>query len=188
MTSLFQHLRAGRSRFEPRLSSSSCPEERAFQEPRSPRTFPSLLLFGIALLAGCQTVPPLPAQNVAGPGWIVRQGQAVWRAQGKTPDIAGELLLATHPDGRSVLQFTKTPFPILMAQKVGPQWEIQLPPRQRVFSGKGEPPARFIWLHLARCLYEGDRPPDGWSLLWRDNRWLFENHSTGERLEGYLKP
>src|SRR5277367_4640677 len=68
------------------------------------------LLF-IVGLSGCQTIPPLPPANLAEPGWIVRQGQTVWRTKKDAPEITGDLLLAVNLDGRSFLQFTKTPLP-----------------------------------------------------------------------------
>ena len=58
------------------------------------------LVTGLLLLTGCQTVPTLPAVNLSEPGWSVRRGQAAWNpAKGET-EIVGELLVATHDDGR----------------------------------------------------------------------------------------
>jgi hypothetical protein len=149
----------------------------------------SLLMAAFVLLAGCQTVPPLAPLDVNEPGWIVRQGQAVWRAGRNHPEIAGELLLATHRDGRSLVQFTKTPFPIVIARTVNDRWQIEFAPKHRTLSGTGKPPPRFIWLHLADCLSGEKQPPANWSLLFREgDRWAFENRSNGERLEGYFKP
>jgi hypothetical protein len=143
----------------------------------------------LGLLAGCQTLPPLAPLDVSEPGWVLRQGQAVWRAGKNRPEIAGELLLATHWDGRSLIQFTKTPFPIVSARTVNDRWQIEFALQHRTLSGRGEPPGRFIWLHLAGCLGGEKQPPGNWSLLFREgDRWAFENRSNGEKLEGYLRP
>ncbi len=106
----------------------------------------------LALLSACRTLAPLPPVNTAEPGWTIRQGQAVWRAREKSPELAGELLLATHPDGRSFLQFTKTPLPFVVAQTTANSWQIQFVPENKTFSGPGLPPKRLLWLHLPRCL------------------------------------
>src|SRR5258706_15649771 len=66
----------------------------------------------LACLTGCRSLPPLPAANFSEPGWIVHQGQAVWRQKHGAPDIAGEILVATNGGGKTFVQFTKTPFPL----------------------------------------------------------------------------
>ncbi|MBI2924196.1 MAG: hypothetical protein HYY24_00645 [Verrucomicrobia bacterium] len=130
----------------------------------------------------------MPPANLSEPGWSVRQGQAVWRPRQDAPELAGELLVAAHPDGRSFVQFTKTPLPFVTAQTTATNWQIHFAPRNRTLRGHGRPPARFLWLHLARCL-SGAPPPRGWSGGHRaGNAWRFENASTGEALEGYLTP
>jgi hypothetical protein len=137
---------------------------------------------------GCRTVQPSLVVDLSEPGWRVRQGQAVWRPKHRAPELAGELLVAAHADGRTLVQFTKTPFPIVAAQATPTDWQIHFAPRNRTLRGSGEPPRRFIWLHLARCL-NGSAPPRGWSLARReDATWRFESRATGETLEGYLTP
>src|SRR5215471_693596 len=74
-----------------------------------------------AALAGCQSTP-LPKINLAEPGWTVRQGQAIWRAGTGIPDMAGDLLVATNTNGRTLIQFTKTPFPMIVAQATTNAW------------------------------------------------------------------
>ena len=84
--------------------------------------------------------------------------------QGRTaPEIAGELLLARSQDGRSLVQFSKTPFPILTGQTTPTGWQIEFPPQRRSYLGRGQPPARLIWLHLAGCLFGNVPPPRGWT-------------------------
>src|SRR2546421_166697 len=68
------------------------------------------LLLILLFLAGCALLPPLPQANLRDPGWTVREGQAVWKSKRGASDIAGEILVATQPDGRAFVQFTKTPF------------------------------------------------------------------------------
>src|ERR1044071_2118887 len=84
----------------------------AFDRARlSRRRFWDLLLPVLAsgCLSACGTARPLPAVNLSEPGWRVQQGQAIWRTRKNAPEVAGELMVATHPGGRTFLQFTKTP-------------------------------------------------------------------------------
>ena len=137
-------------------------------------------------LTACRTTTSLPPVNLSEPGWIVREGQAVWRQHRDAPDVAGELLVATHRDGRTLVQFTKTPIPFLVVQTTSRAWQVRFVAGNRVFSGRGAPPARLAWPHLARCL-EGISPPPAWR--WQqleDGRWRLENRKTGELIEGFL--
>src|SRR5213593_2130154 len=73
-------------------------------------------LFWLVSVLGCgacRTAPPLAPANLSEPGWRIREGQAVWRPKIEAPEIAGELLVATHPNGQTFLQFTKTPLPLV---------------------------------------------------------------------------
>jgi hypothetical protein len=146
------------------------------------------LCLGALLLAGCQTVPTLSPMNLAEPGWTVSQGQAVWRQDKKSPEIAGEILLATNIDGRTFVEFTKTPLPLLIAETTAHSWQIHSVPDNKTYSGRGNPPIRAIWLYLPRCL-TGATPPK--PLTWRrteNEGWHLENSRTGEFVEGYLSP
>src|SRR5262245_20033091 len=111
------------------------------------------------LMAACRSLPPLPPANFSEPGWTVRQGQAVWRAHGHSPELAGELLVASHRDGRTLVQFTKGPLPFVVAQTTTNSWQVDFVPKNKTCSGRGRPPARVIWLHLARSL-DGSPPPE----------------------------
>jgi hypothetical protein len=147
----------------------------------------TLLLF-LFVFSGCQTIPTLPPVNLSAPGWNIHQGQAVWRSKKDAPEIAGDLLLATHPDGRSFVQFTKTPLPFVVAQTTSNSWQIQFVPVNKIYSAHGRPPAQLAWLHLAQCL-DGAPPPKKWKWERLDNGgFRFQNPSTGESLEGYLNP
>jgi len=146
------------------------------------------LLSVFCCLSACGTARPLPAVNLAEPGWRVQQGQAVWRTRKDAPEVAGELMVATHSGGRAFLQFTKTPLPFVVAQTTTNAWQIQFVADNRTYSGSGQPPAQLAWLQWVRCL-TGSTPAAAWD--WQkseDGRWRLENRSTGEMLEGYLLP
>jgi hypothetical protein len=141
----------------------------------------------LAICTGCRTTP-LPPVNLAEPGWKLLQGQAVWKASKSAPELAGELQLATGANGRSFVQFTKTPLPIVVGQTTSTNWQIQFVPQNRSFSAPGKPSSRLIWLHLASCL-SGQPAPKGWTFEKRDGgAWRFENKGSGEVLEGWLAP
>ena len=116
-------------------------------------SFHSLILALAAVaLAGCRTIAPLPALDINQPGWTVRQGQAVWKSKAAAPEIAGELVLATKPDGSSFLQFTKTPLPFVVAQTTSNSWQIQFVLENRIFSVRGQFLVCLLWLQLLWCL------------------------------------
>jgi hypothetical protein len=151
----------------------------------------SLLTLAVTSLfafSGCRTAPALPAANFSEPGWHVQQGQAVWKSRPTAPEIAGEVLLATHPDGRSLVQFTKTPFPIVIAQTISNRWEIQFVPEGRVFRGRGQPPKYFGWLQLGPALAAQPLPKSFTFSQPAGSRWRLESTATGESIEGYLLP
>ena len=148
-------------------------------------TNPFILL---VLSASCRSLTPFPPANLAEPGWTVRQGQAVWRSRVSAPEIAGELVLATRDDGRTFTQFTKTPLPFLVAQTTTNAWQIEFAAENRKFAGRGSPPTRLAWLHLARSLSGLNPPKDWWFRKGDDGSWHLENPKTGEILEGYLAP
>ena len=139
-------------------------------------------------LCGCCSLPLQSPIDFAGSGWNVREGQVVWQPRAGADGIAGDLLVATHPDGRSVVQFTKTPLPFLVAQRTADRWQAQIIPRNKTYSGRGAPPARLIWLHLPEALARGNAP-DGFRFTTNTSGgWRFERRATGESLEGYLEP
>lgn len=142
------------------------------------------LLFAISL-SGCATAPPLPPVNLQEPGWRVRQGQAVWQKSQSAPELAGEILVATRPDGRAFVQFSKNPFPLMIAQGTVKGWEVIVPTQNKRYAGSGVPPARLIWLWLPRVL-SGQPPPKHWTWHSNTNGWRLRNPTTGESLEGYF--
>jgi hypothetical protein len=136
-------------------------------------------------LSGCLTGPPLPKANLSEPGWTIRQGQAVWQPQRKGEGIAGELLLATRPDGSTFVQFTKTPFPFAIAQTTSNRWQFEIPPQNRRFAAPGKPPARIVWFQLANAVL-GKPIAKGWNWQNSETNWQLKNSSSGESLEGYF--
>jgi hypothetical protein len=144
----------------------------------------ALLLVFVA--AGCRTVgPPLPKVNLQAPGWTVHEGQAVWRLPRSTREIAGEVLVATRSDGSAFVQFSKAPFPLVIAQMTSNRWQIEFPPQNRRYAGRGQPPKRLVWLYLPLVL-EGRPPPENW--VWREDSqgWYLENAVQEESLRGYF--
>jgi hypothetical protein len=145
---------------------------------------PLLLVF---FVAGCATVS-FPPINLKNPGWTVRQGQAIWYRRRGGEGIAGDILVATRPNGRAFVQFSKNPFPIAIAQSSPKAWSIEFPPENKHYSGHGSPPQRIILLQLPRVL-TGLPPPPGWS--WRklgNGGWRLENQVSGESLDVYFNP
>jgi hypothetical protein len=144
----------------------------------------------LAMVSGCRTVP-LPAVDLTQPAWTIRQGQAIWVSSGSERGeggIAGELLIATQPDGSCWVQFSKPPFNLVTAQCTPSLWQVDLQQGRRRADGRGMPPARWIWFQLAMALQGKDlevpwqfaREPDG--------TWRLINSDTGEGLEGYVAP
>lgn len=158
-----------------------------------PATHPAgrgILLALVCLLpsfAGCRSLPTQPPMNFSGPGWKVQQGQAVWKRDAKSAGVAGDLLVAMHPDGQRVVQFTKTPLPFLVAQRTTNWWQVQIIPRNKTYAGRGTPPARLIWLHLADTI-AGNAAPDGFHFTTNStDGWSFKRRATGESLEGFFE-
>lgn len=146
-----------------------------------------LTLCALLFTTACRTVPLLPKADLSENGWTTFQGQAVWQANENASEIAGELLLATHREGRSFVQFTKTPFPFVIAQSTTNSWQIESPIQERIFSRRGSPPARVIWFQLPRA-WSGKPLPERWSWEISEHHWTLWNARSGERLEGYLEP
>ena len=148
-----------------------------------------LALLSVAMLsAGCCTAGKTPLFTASGPGWHVQEGQALWRPRQGYPEIGGDVVMASHEDGRCLIQFAKTPMTLVSAQTTGTNWLIQFPPARMSFSGRRQPPTRFAWLYLYAALsgkplvppFRFEREPDG--------GWRLENPRSGETLKGFLAP
>ncbi|HUA38527.1 MAG TPA: hypothetical protein VMA35_09075 [Candidatus Sulfopaludibacter sp.] len=160
---------------------------RPWRIAREGRALPiSVALAVLVFFCGCQTTQNL--FTASGPGWHVEQGQALWRPKSGLPEFGGDLVLASNPDGRALMQFDKTPLAMVFAQVTTNRWLIRFPQQQLSFSGHGLPPTRFAWLYLPAALDGQPLPPP---LLFGhnpDGGWRLENTRTGEILEGYLSP
>ena len=140
------------------------------------------------LLAGCRTASEAPLFKATGPGWRVQEGQALWRPGRQFPELGGELVVASHEDGRCVIQFAKTPMPLVLAQTTRTNWRIEFPPRRMSFGGHQPSPARFAWLYLSAAL-RGDSLPSALRFQRKpDGGWRLENTRFGETVEGFLEP
>lgn len=145
----------------------------------------ALLVIGVM---GCRSMPKLPPANLSEPGWKVQQGQAVWLPRRGEKEIAGELLVATHTEGRALVQFTKTPFPIVVAQSTSTNWQVEFPAGGKSYAGGGNAPARIVWLQLPDAL-KGQPLPRNWHVeRLGGSEWALKNNATGESLQGYLSP
>jgi hypothetical protein len=152
---------------------------------RRPVQILAILVCALALLAGCRSTPwPGPA-NFNEPGWTLRQGEAVWQRDEKQPGVAGELLVAMHLDGRSVIEFSKAPLPLVTARRTTNFWRIEFMGGRRARAGRGLPSPRFLWLHLPDAI--AGRRSDDWQFEARpEGRWQFLGVGTTERIEGIL--
>lgn len=144
-----------------------------------------LFLAAGLLVTGCRTRPGLAPANLADAGWTVRQGQAVWRSGAHAPEIAGEILVATRTNGESFVQFTKTPFPLVTAQRSLNLWQIEVPTENRQYRGSGDPPGRLIWFWLIRAV-EGQSIPPKFAWHQDTNGWSLGNRKSGESVSGYF--
>lgn len=172
--------------FAPRLRNHSGTRPIDTRVIRVIRNF--LILAAAALWAGCATGPAMKPVDLTEPGWAMREAQAVWKPNRKAPEIGGELLLASHPDGRSLAQFTKTPLPFVVAQTTTNRWRIQFVPKNLSFAGSGRGPNRLIWLHLG-YISHGQPPPRGWVLdKTTAEDWKLANGKSGETLEIHFQP
>jgi hypothetical protein len=143
-------------------------------------------LAALHLAAGCCRTGALPWPAVSGTGWRVQEGQALWRPTARAPELAGELLMARHEDGGCLLEFSKTPFPLVLAHVSATNWAIRFPPQKLAFGGRRAPPARFAWLYLRPALAGESLPAALTFERQPDGRWRLENRRTGETVAGYL--
>lgn len=140
------------------------------------------LVLTIVLLASCAT-QPMPAWDVGSPDWRVREAAAVWRPDSKSPELSGELSLATRADGSRMVQFSKQGVPVVIARAGSRGWEIGSPFRENSRGGRGRPPSGVLWFLLDDLPPSRPVPAD-WSLtLEEGGRWILENQKRGERLE-----
>jgi len=135
-------------------------------------------------LVGCHTWNPAPL-DLAGPGWTVVHGQAVWHPAGRDLELAGEMLLATRPAGNEgYLQFGKGPMTLAESRTDGTHWLAHFPAMNREFSGRGPAPGRLAWSQLLR-IATGQAPSADWTWTGSlEDRWRLEHRRSGEWIEG----
>lgn len=147
------------------------------------RRAPFPLLVAAVSLVACTTARP--HYDTSESGWKIRSGQAVWRSYRRAQEVAGELTIATHTDGRTLVEFSREAKSLVSAQTSPGRWWIEFS-GDSFLAGHGSPPSRFVWLHLARFM-DGSRPPARWSFERKsDGGWRLENRAQGEVIEGIL--
>lgn len=139
------------------------------------------------LLAGCNTWHPAPI-DLHHASWTPSRGQAVWHPARRDVELAGELLIATTPDGQAYVQFAKGPVLLAEARLDAGHWQARFPAVNRAYSGPGQPPARLAWNQLLR-LALGQPPANGWTWTGSlQDRWRLEHTGSGEWIEGTRLP
>ena len=96
--------------------------------------------------------------------------------------------MASHEDGRCVIQFSKTPLPLVFAQTTRTNWLIEFPPQRMGRAGRQPPPVRFAWLYLPAALTGEPLPAELRFQHKPDGGWRLENTRSGETVEGFLGP
>ena len=123
--------------------------------------------------------------NLAAPGWTVQEAQAVWRPKRAAPELIGELLVATNPDGSRLVQFSKQSLPLVTAQVATNGWNLSSPLRPGRFGGTHTPTCRVPWFQLTELPPTNGPRARPWSLSRSTGgTWRLANESTGEFLEG----
>ena len=145
-----------------------------------------LLVLGALGLAGCATTRPVQPMDLSDPGWTIRNGQAVWTPKPGAAGMAGELMVAMHSDGRSFVQFVKTPLPIASAQLTTNSWRVTLGTENKTYAGKGAPPERILWLQFPDGLVGRHSSTNWYFARTKEDGWHFENLQTEEALDGFL--
>jgi hypothetical protein len=150
-------------------------------------TLRTLGILGLLLVSACRSAPPLPRVDLRAPGWNVRQGQAIWTPARNTTGIAGEILVATGPSDRVLVQFSKNPFPMVTAGAGPDSWELAIPTQGKRYSYPGKPPKRVLWFQLPSAIAGRSlAKPWIWTSSALSGRWRLSNPSSGESLEGYF--
>jgi hypothetical protein len=161
--------------------------------PKPGRCLFALRAVGIGVLlstfTGCMNLPPLPPADLSQPGWETRQGQAVWRPRQGVEEIAGEILVSTRKQDRTLVQFSKNPFPLVNATVTRDSWELSAPALGKRYAHPGKPPSRILWFQLSKILTDqAPSIPWKWTPSGDGGHWRLENPTTGESLEGFFSP
>lgn len=149
------------------------------------------LMLACAGLSACRSARPLPVVDAAQPGWRLQHVPALWRPPGKdAPELAGDLFLTQHRDGRALIHFSKPPLPSVTAWRGPGEWQIEFQPQQRGAAGKGAPPPRFLLLWVPEALAGAPLPPQilRETLPGQTNVTRLRHRQTGETLTLFRQP
>ena len=139
--------------------------------------------FGALLwLTGCMG-PKLGPVDLREPGWVVRESQVVWRPRREAPELVGELMVATNPDGRRLVQISKQSLPLVTAQQSALGWNLSSTLRRGRFGGPLPATDRVPWFQFSAL-----PPTSPTSIRWKLERhtngwWRLSNFNTGEQVE-----
>lgn len=152
------------------------------------RSLLSIVFLTGLILGGCTTPTStgLVPFDVTEPGWEMVERPAIWRPSSDAEELVGELLLAMHPDGRVLVQFSKQWVPIISAQMTPDAWSLHSTLQGRGQQGTGDPPDSLIWFQID-MLPPDPLDPEVWRVsVFPDKRWRLMHRVTGETLEGKL--
>ena len=145
-----------------------------------------LMTVAAAMLTACSG-PRLAPVDLSAPGWRMQEVAAVWRPRREAPELAGELLLATHPSGERLVQFSKQALPLVTAQVATNGWAISSSLRAGRFGGRTRPTERVPWFQLTNLPPAAPRPASRWRLdTTAEGHWRLNDARTGETLEGMV--
>jgi hypothetical protein len=143
-------------------------------------------VLGAALLTGCSG-PRLAPVDLSAPGWRLQEVAAVWRPRREAPELAGELMLATHPSGERLVQFSKQALPLVTAQVGTNGWGLTSSLRPGRFGGRNQPTERVPWFQLTNLPPVEPPATSRWRLdFTAEGLWRLTDARTGETLEGMV--
>ena len=152
--------------------------------PRALHSATGCVIVGLLLIVcGCAG-PRLAPVDLQEPGWVVRESQVVWRPRRDAPELVGELMVATHPDGRRFVQHSKQALPLITAQESSRGWNLSSTLRRGRFGGGPPATDRVPWFQFSSI------PPSlpvssRWQLETGTNgMWRLSQPATGEVVEG----
>lgn len=146
-----------------------------------------LCLFGLGcvaagLIACALSAPPLKKVDLEDPGWRIWRGQALWKPGAERPTLAGDIIVARHQNGDILVNFSKSPLPLVTARTAGGTWRFDIVEGGRFYSGRGSPPKRIVWFFLP-ALLDGETMPKNWKAeMTEKSVWAVRNQQTGETI------
>ena len=136
----------------------------------------------VGLTACAVSAPALKKVDLEDPGWRIWRGQALWKPNAERPTLAGEIIAARHLNGDVLVNFSKSPLPLVTAQTAGDTWRFDIVEGGRFYSGSGSPPKRIVWFFLP-ALLDGETMPKNWKAgMTEKGVWTVRNQRTGETI------